>query len=200
MVKGKFVLFTRLPLTPPIIPAPIRCVVSLERANGAASPPAATGDHLPQGGIPPAATISPTAARHPPAPPLMRHQFSPPEGPPCSGRSSPTAVPRRPSLLCPHQPYGGAASPPATPLLFTAADSVNGLMGEFFVDIGLGLDDITSDGSFDEIIDPNDITMLIKHRNGVSGDNQPPIEEEAQYDTESLHDIIEEEYLDPDDF
>lgn len=73
-------------------------------------------------------------------------------------------------------------------------------MGEFFVDIGLGLDDITSDGSFDEIIDPNDITMLIKHRNGVSGDNQPPIEEEAQYDTESLHDIIEEEYLDPDDF
>ena len=40
------------------------------------------------------------------------------------------------------------------------------LEGEFFVYIGLGLDDITSSDGFDEINDPTDITMLIKHRNG----------------------------------
>lgn len=68
----------------------------------------------------------------------------------------------------------------------------DGLEGEFFVDIGLGLDDITTSAGFDEINDPNDITMLIKHRNGVSEVNEPPAEE-VQSDTE-------EEYIDPDDF
>jgi len=74
------------------------------------------------------------------------------------------------------------------------------LDGEFFVDIGLGLDDITSSDGFDEIIDPNDITMLIKHRNGESVENEPRVEQDCQSDTESVHDITEEEYRDPDDF
>ena len=74
------------------------------------------------------------------------------------------------------------------------------LDGEFFVDIGLGLDDITSSDGFDEIIDPNDITMLIKHRNGESVENEPRVEQDGQSDIESVHDITEEEYRDPDDF
>ncbi|CAD6269033.1 unnamed protein product [Miscanthus lutarioriparius] len=44
-------------------------------------------------------------------------------------------------------------------------------------DIGLSLDDITISDGFDEINDPNEISMLIKQRNGVTVDNEPPVEE-----------------------
>jgi hypothetical protein len=41
----------------------------------------------------------------------------------------------------------------------------DGLDGEFIVDIGLGLDDMTIIDGFDEVNDPKDISMLIKQRN-----------------------------------
>jgi len=53
----------------------------------------------------------------------------------------------------------------------------DGLDGEFVIDIGLGLDDITISDGFDEINDPNEIFMLIKQQNGVTVDNEPPVEE-----------------------
>ncbi|WVZ89659.1 hypothetical protein U9M48_036034 [Paspalum notatum var. saurae] len=44
----------------------------------------------------------------------------------------------------------------------------DGLEGEFVIDIGLGLDDLTISDGFDEINDPNELSMLIKQRNGMT--------------------------------
>jgi hypothetical protein len=38
----------------------------------------------------------------------------------------------------------------------------DGLEGEFTIDIGLGLDDLTTDNGFDEVVDPQELSMLIK--------------------------------------
>jgi len=53
-----------------------------------------------------------------------------------------------------------------------------------------------SDG-FDEINDPNEISMLVKQRNVVIGENVPPIEEQVAYNPEYFVDFT---YPDPDDF
>jgi hypothetical protein len=76
----------------------------------------------------------------------------------------------------------------------------DGVVGEFFVDIGAGLDNIDISDGFDEINDPNEISMLIKKRNGLSVDDELPIEEPALFNAEYFHDVTQEEYLDPDDF
>ncbi|CAN6317512.1 unnamed protein product [Urochloa humidicola] len=75
----------------------------------------------------------------------------------------------------------------------------DGLEGEFTIDIGLGLDDLTIDNGFDEVVDPQELSLLIKLRDGVSVENEPAVED-RESDTESLHDITAEEYDDPDDF
>ncbi|WVZ89657.1 hypothetical protein U9M48_036034 [Paspalum notatum var. saurae] len=76
----------------------------------------------------------------------------------------------------------------------------DGLEGEFVIDIGLGLDDLTISDGFDEINDPNELSMLIKQRNGIIEENVPSAEEGEESDTESIHHIVDEEHLDPDDF
>jgi hypothetical protein len=53
----------------------------------------------------------------------------------------------------------------------------DGVVGEFVVHIGAGLDNITISDGFDEIDNPNEISMLIKQRNGLSVDDELPIEE-----------------------
>jgi hypothetical protein len=76
----------------------------------------------------------------------------------------------------------------------------DGLDGEFIVDIGLGLDDMTIIDGFDEINDPKDISMLIKQRNGVTLEDETLVEEHEGYNTEYFLDATEVEYQDPDDF
>jgi hypothetical protein len=76
----------------------------------------------------------------------------------------------------------------------------DGVVGQFVVDIAAVLDNITVSDGFDEIDDPNEISMLIKQRNGLSVDDEMPIEEPGLFNTNYFHDITEEEYLDPDDF
>jgi len=76
----------------------------------------------------------------------------------------------------------------------------DGLDGEFIIDIGLGLDDITISDGFDEINDPNEISMLTKQRNGVTVDNESPVEEHEEYNTEYFLDATQVEFQDPDDF
>lgn len=76
----------------------------------------------------------------------------------------------------------------------------DGLDGEFIVDIGLGLDDMTIIDGFDEVNDPKDISMLIKQRNGVTVDNEPPVEEHEGYNTEYFLDATQVEFQDLDDF
>jgi hypothetical protein len=53
---------------------------------------------------------------------------------------------------------------------------------------------------FDEVNDPKDIPMLIKQRNGVTSEDETPVEEHEGYNTEYFLDAIEVEYHDPDDF
>jgi hypothetical protein len=76
----------------------------------------------------------------------------------------------------------------------------DGLEGEFVIDIGIGLDNITISDGFDEINDPNEISMLVKQRNGVTGENEPPIEEQVGCNPEYFVDFTQAEYPDPDDF
>jgi hypothetical protein len=76
----------------------------------------------------------------------------------------------------------------------------DGLDGEFIVDIGLGLDDMTIIDGFDEVNDPKDISMLIKQRNGVTLEDETLVEEHEGYNTEYFLDATEVEYQDPDDF
>ena len=59
----------------------------------------------------------------------------------------------------------------------------DGVVGEFVVDIGVGLDNITISDGFDEIDDPNEISMLIKQRSGLSVDDELPIEEPGLFNT-----------------
>jgi hypothetical protein len=66
-----------------------------------------------------------------------------------------------------------AEGPPAV-----EAFQEDGLDGEFHVDIGLGLDDITSTNNLDEVADPHEVCMLIKHRNGVIEENEQLVQEE----------------------
>ena len=73
----------------------------------------------------------------------------------------------------------------------------DGLEGEFVIDIGIGLDNMTISDGFDEINDPNEISMLVKQRNVVIGENVPPIEEQVAYNPEYFVDFT---YPDPDDF
>jgi hypothetical protein len=72
-----------------------------------------------------------------------------------------------------------------------------GVEGEFFVDIGFGLDDITSNG-LDEVVDPLEISELIRLRDVVHVEKGPPVgEEESEEENELPH----EEYQDdPNDF
>jgi len=42
--------------------------------------------------------------------------------------------------------------------------------------------------------------MLVKQRNGVTGENEPPIEEQVECNLEYFVDFSQAEYPDPDDF
>jgi hypothetical protein len=72
----------------------------------------------------------------------------------------------------------------------------DGLEGEFYVDIGLGLDNSTSTDNLEEVADPREVSMLIKHRNGVIEENEQPAEEERGSDSEPE----EQDLDDPEDF
>lgn len=74
----------------------------------------------------------------------------------------------------------------------------DGLDGEFYVDIGLGLDNLTITNDLDEVVDPREVSMLIKHRNGVIEENEIAVvdEQDRGSDTESEHENLD----DPDDF
>jgi hypothetical protein len=72
-----------------------------------------------------------------------------------------------------------------------------GVEGEFFVDIGLGLDDITSN-DLDEVVDAREISELIKLWDIVPVENRPPIgEEERVEENEPPYDKYQN---DPNDF
>ena len=67
----------------------------------------------------------------------------------------------------------------------------DGIVGEFVVDIGEGLDNITISGS-DEVVDPRELSMLNNPHNVVSGENELLVEEESENDTESCPEINNE--------
>ena len=70
----------------------------------------------------------------------------------------------------------------------------DGLEGEFFVDIGVGLDNITISGS-DEVMDQRELLVLNNQRNAASGENEPLVEdEEGGYDMEAHPEINYQEY------
>lgn len=55
----------------------------------------------------------------------------------------------------------------------------DGIVGEFVVDIGQGLDNIIISGSY-EVVDPRELSMLNNPHNVVSGENEPIVEEESE--------------------